>query len=207
MQAAEFWDNSAEKYARSPIRDEDVYRQKLKASQDCFTPESMLFEFGCGTGSTAIEHAGHVRSIVATDISARMLDIARDRAQEAGCDNIRFEQGTIADYAAAGERFDAVLGLNILHLLEQPQAAIDNAYSMLRPGGVFISSTVCLAGRLSTWRLLIPVMQLLGKAPHVTYLGGDQLLNMITGAGFEIELHWPPRKGQAAFVIARKPGA
>ncbi|MFC6671109.1 class I SAM-dependent methyltransferase [Marinobacterium aestuariivivens] len=124
-----------------------------------------MLEFGCGTGSTAIIHAPHVKHIVATDISEKMLDIAGRKARDAGVENISFRQGTLESLELEAESFDAVLGLNILHLLEDVEAAIARVYELLKPGGIFVSSTVLIAEVKLRWRLLIPVMQFLGFAP------------------------------------------
>ena len=77
-----FWDRLAEKYASQPIADQATYEQKLAITRKYLTPESEVFEFGCGTGSTALLHAPHVRYILATDVAGNMLDIGRGRAAE-----------------------------------------------------------------------------------------------------------------------------
>ena len=55
-----FWNRIAGKYARQPISDEETYEKKLAITRKYLTPESEVFEFGCGTGSTAILHARKV---------------------------------------------------------------------------------------------------------------------------------------------------
>jgi ubiquinone/menaquinone biosynthesis C-methylase UbiE len=113
-----FWDNIAPRYAKSPIKDEKSYQKKLAIAQEYFRPDWSVLEFGCGTGTTAIAHAPHVRHILATDISGKMLDIAERKARDAGIENVLFQQGTLDSLELQAESFDAVLGLNILHLLE-----------------------------------------------------------------------------------------
>ncbi|CAN0461103.1 unnamed protein product [Discosporangium mesarthrocarpum] len=210
MEAAAIWDKMARKYAQSPIRNEAVYRDKLNATQAYFTPDTEVFEFGCGTGTTAIEHAPHVRQIVATDISANMLEIGREKATAANIDNISFEQASMADYDPPAEQYDVVLALNLVHLLENPQAANARAYKMLKPGGIFVTSTVCLGDsgsvKMLLFRMLIPVMQLLGKAPYVAYQTRAQVLADLEVSGFSIDYARERAKGEAAFLIARKPG-
>ena len=76
-----FWDRMAARYARQPVADEAVYQRKLEMTRSCLRPDMELLEIGCGTGSTAIVHAPHVRHILATDISENMLAIAREKAQ------------------------------------------------------------------------------------------------------------------------------
>ena len=78
-----FWDRIAAKYARQPIADQAAYEHKLEVTQKYLTSDTKLFEFGCGTGSTAIIHATKVAHIVAIDVSENMLAIAREKAMKA----------------------------------------------------------------------------------------------------------------------------
>jgi cyclopropane fatty-acyl-phospholipid synthase-like methyltransferase len=75
-QFAKFWDKQAERYAKSPVQDEASYQKKLQKSREYFLPEMEVLEFGCGTGSTALLHAPFVKHILATDVSANMIQIS-----------------------------------------------------------------------------------------------------------------------------------
>ncbi len=200
----EFWDKAAPRYAKSRIRDERSYRRKLAVTQEYFRPDWTVLEFGCGTGSTAIEHAPHVKHILATDVSGRMLEIAGRKACEAGIENIEFRQGTLDDPGLPAEGFDAVLGLNVLHLLEDVKGAISRVHSLLKPGGIFVSSSALVGDLKLHWRLAIPLMQALSLAPHVSRFGREQLLTMLVEAGFSIEHDWQPNR-ESVFVVARRP--
>jgi len=205
MDAEKFWDNTAEKYAKSPMRDKAVYEEKLEVTRRYFTPDSTVLEIGCGTGTTSLHHAPYVKHILATDISNSMLDIARKKAKEAGVENVTFQQATVENLEAAPASFDAVLALNIIHLVDDPAAAVANVATLLKPGGVFVSSTACLGDVLiSMWRVLIPVLQLVGKAPPVKYIKRQDLERYLAAAGLVIEFQRPPKKGEAAFIIAKK---
>ena len=198
-----FWDKTARRYAKSPVRDMDTYQKKLSLTQGYFRPDWRVLEFGCGTGSTALAHAPCVKEILATDISPRMLDIASQKSQEAGVDNVRFQQGTLESLELEPESFDAVLGLNILHLLEDAEAAVARVYEVLRPGGIFVSSTALVAEISILWRALIPAMQMVGLAPFVNRFSRPTLVSMLINAGFSIEYEWQPDK-TSVFLIARK---
>ena len=202
-EAKEFWDKTASRYAKRPVQDEAVYQKKLEITQRYFRPDWSVLEFGCGTGTTAIIHAPHVKQILATDISGRMLDIARGKAQEAGVDNVCFQQGTLDSLELEPGSFDAVLGLNILHLLENVEATIARVYEVLKPGGVFISSTALIADIALVWRWLIPVMQRVGLAPYVNRFDKRALVSMLITAGFDIEHEWQPVRG-SVFIVAQK---
>ncbi|WP_308367194.1 MULTISPECIES: class I SAM-dependent methyltransferase [unclassified Microbulbifer] len=199
----EFWDKTAPRYAKSPIRDEKTYQRKLAITQEYLRPDSSVLEFGCGTGSTAIIHAPYVKHIVATDISDKMLNIAEQKARNAGIENISFQQGTLDSLELEAESYDAVLGLNVLHLLEDVDGAISRAHELLKPGGVFVSSTALVDEINFFWRLLIPLMQLLGFAPYVNRFGKQALLAKLANAGFSINHEWQPGK-ESIFIVARK---
>ena len=199
----EFWDKSAQRYAKSRVRDEASYQKKLAITHGYFQPNWSVLEFGCGTGSTALVHAPHVKEILATDISGKMLEIAAQKARDAGVENVRFQQGTLDSLDLEAESFDAVLGLNILHLLEDAEAAIIRAHELLKPGGVFVSSTALVGELMVLWRLLIPAMQAVGLAPFVNRFSRQSLVTMLTNAGFSIDYEWQPDKA-SVFLIARK---
>jgi len=199
----QFWDKSAKRYAKSRIKDEATYQKKLAITREYFTPESRVLEFGCGTGSTALLHAPYVKQIIATDISDTMIEIAEQKAADADINNVSFQQGTLDSLNLEHESFDAVLGLNILHLLEDVDGTIKQVNQLLKPGGVFVSSTA-LAGELNViFRCLIPVMQLLGMAPFVARLTKTQLIASLTAAGFRIEREWQPNR-DSVFIVAKK---
>lgn len=201
-----FWDRTAKKYFKAPIGDEAAYEHKLEKTREYLTPDSEVLEFGCGTGGTAVLHAPHVEHYLATDISDEMLNFGRERAREAGVQNITFQRANFDELDAAPESFDAVLGLSIIHLMQDPEAAIARAFRLLKPGGVFVTSTVCIADGLWFLVPVIPLMQLFGLAPHVKFLSARRLRKSMETAGFTIEYEWWPKRSKALFLVCRKPG-
>jgi len=201
-----FWDKTAERYAKSPVSDEATYQKKLAETQSFFTPNMRVLEFGCGTGTTAVQHAPHVQHIDAIDISENMLEIGRGKAREAGVENITFTRGTLTEFNADTATLDAVLGLNVIHLLPDRQAVIAEVVRILKPGGIFVSSTVCLGlSYLRFIKLAVPLGKLLGLMPDVFVLTEAELASEVTNAGFVIERQWHHgKKGIAVFMVARK---
>lgn len=203
--SARFWDRIAKRYARSPIADEAAYQKKLKITQSYLRPDMEVLEFGCGTGSTALVHAPYVKHIRATDVSPRMLAYARSKAEAAGVDNVSFEQAAFADIAAPDDSFDAVLALSILHLLDDRDAALARVFRLLKPGGIFVSSTACVGDTMGWFRLIAPVGRAVGLLPLLRIFTTPQLERSVTEAGFVIEQQWQPGRGKAVFIVARKP--
>lgn len=204
--ASKFWDKTADKYARMPIADEAAYQHKLQATRALMRPEMEVLEFGCGTGSTAILHAPHVKEITAIDLSERMLEIARGKATAAGVDNIRFERATIDDYEAADGSFDLVLGMSIMHLVADRDAVIRKVHRLLKPGGHFVSSTACLGDTMAFFKVIGPIGKALGFFPLLRVFKRAELVESIRAAGFEIFEDWQPGKNKGVFVVAKKAG-
>ena len=127
-QSTQFWDKIDEKYAKQPIADEASYQKKLAVTRDYFRPDMEVLEIGCGTGSTAILHAPYVKHIRAIDFSGNMIAIAQGKAEAARIYNVTFEQATIEALGVPDQSLDAVLGLSILHLLPNKEAAIASVY-------------------------------------------------------------------------------
>ncbi|MEM1139239.1 MAG: class I SAM-dependent methyltransferase [Pseudomonadota bacterium] len=199
-----FWDRVADKYFANPIRDTEVYEEKLRRSQAVMRPDMTLLEFGCGTGGTALRHAPHVAHIHATDISEAMLGHARRQAAEAGAENITFERANITDYQVAPATYDIILGLSILHLLRDPQAILANVHRWLKPGGAFISSTACLGDTMGWFQFVAPIGYALGRMPYVNVLKQADVTGALTEADFALDEVWRPNKSLGVFIIARK---
>ncbi|MBE9029307.1 class I SAM-dependent methyltransferase [filamentous cyanobacterium LEGE 11480] len=206
-QASQFWDKIAAKYAQQPIADHAAYQKKLTVTRDYLQPDMELLEIGCGTGSTAILHAPYVKHIHAIDFSANMIAIAQGKAEAEHIHNVTFEQASIENINSADQSLDAVLGLSILHLLKHQEAAITRVYQMLKPGGIFVTSTPCIGNTMSWFRLIGPIGQLLGFFPFIGIFTTQTLEDNLTNAGFELDYQWQPSKHKAVFMVAKKPGS
>ena len=66
-----------------------------------------------------------------------MIEIARRKAAAQHIDNVAFERATIEDADVADQSMDVVLGLSILHLVENRDSIIAKVYRMLKHSGVF----------------------------------------------------------------------
>ena len=203
-QSAKFWDKIAKRYSKQPVADEAAYQEKLRVTRTYFRPDAEVLEFGCGTGSTAINHSPYVRHIHAIDISSKMIEIAQEKADEGNVSNVTFEQSTIEGVSVPDQSLDAVLGLSILHLLEDKEGAIAKVHRMLKPGGVFVTSTTCLGDSMKFFKLIAPVGKLIGLMPLLKVFTTGELLASLTDAGFEIDHQWQPGKGAAVFIVAKK---
>lgn len=208
-----FWDKLARKYASRPVDDMEAYAKTLERTVEHLGPQDRVLELGCGTGTTALLLADSVGDYLATDFAAEMIVIANEKRQleeSAGKDrgNLRFlqadpfDQGLEPSVTGADGGYDAIFASSFLHLVEQPEDVLCRIRSLLKPGGLYISKTVCLKGKSLLWSIMIPLMRVVGKAPYVNFLTPEQLEQMIAGQGFEIieRGDYP----MSRFVVARR---
>jgi ubiquinone/menaquinone biosynthesis C-methylase UbiE/uncharacterized protein YbaR (Trm112 family) len=136
-------------------------------------PNARVLDLGTRTGGLLLAAAEHGQKAIGIDIALRWLIIARKRLEEAGlpaqlvC--------CCAEFLPFCESaFDVVLAENVLEHTAQPQQCIDEAYRVLKPGGVFSATT---------WNRLA-----LAPEPHVRLWG----------------VGWLPRQVAKHYVKLRK---
>lgn len=135
-----------------------------------------------------------------------MIEIAQGKVDTRKIKNVSFERSTIDELNVPDQALDAVLGLSILHLLEDKEEVIDRVHQMLKPGGIFVSSTTCIGDTMKFFKVIVPIGRLLGLMPLVKVFTTKELELSLTSAGFEIDYQWQPGKGQAVFIVAKKSG-
>lgn len=204
---AKFWDGAAEKYAAKAVEDMPAFERKKAITREHLRPDSTVLEIGCGTGSLALElsrYAGHIHAL---DVSAEMIRIATQKKDAQGITNVTFQQGTLdGPLPFERERFDVVWAYSILHLVPDRRRVLENLFDLLRPGGSFIASNVCLGGTWVPYGALITMMRWVGKAPFVHCYDRPTIFREMREVGFiDIEEKDVKTTKIVAFVVAKKP--
>ncbi len=203
MTEARFWDRWANRYANKPVSNQSAYEKKLAKTKEYLTPESNVLEFGCGTGSTALAHAPYAGQVLATDYSAKMIEIAQQKAHARNIHNIRFKQAN-AEQVLNQSDFDLVMAHSLLHLIENRDALIRNTFQVLKPGGWFVQNTPCLGDHKAFLSAIFPLARVLKLVPRINVFKKRELLESLSYAGFILEYEWQPDP-DTVFIIARKP--
>jgi phosphatidylethanolamine/phosphatidyl-N-methylethanolamine N-methyltransferase len=143
-----------------------VFEQARRAAIDaCENVTGRVLEVGVGTGISLPYYSQRCR-IVGIDISEDMLAVARKRVAEQHLSNI--EDILVMDAQnlrfPAGS-FDAVTAQYVVNTVPNPEAALNEFYRVLRPGGelIIVNRIGAEAGpRLVVEKMLQPVVQRLG---------------------------------------------
>lgn len=201
-----FWNGVARRYAAMPMRNQASYEATLERIRAHLKPTDRVLELGCGTGSTALRLAPLVAHYNATDYSAEMIAIAREKQAESDVTNLDFTVVQAAEGALPEIPFDAILAFNVLHLLPDRDKVFADTSCRLRTGGLFISKTPCLGGMYRVLQPVVAVLRRFGKAPRLAFLTPVSLERELTKAGFIIREHGNyPARPPSRFIVAAKP--
>lgn len=135
-----FWDQISGLYDLF----ETVYNQKVylglgaKVAEQ-IEPDDTVLECACGTGAISRYIAPKCKRLIATDFSVGMLRQARKNCRD--YDNIKLRRADMTNLKCRDNRFDAVIAGNVIHLLEDPAAAVKELARVCKPGGKIIIPT------------------------------------------------------------------
>jgi ubiquinone/menaquinone biosynthesis C-methylase UbiE len=200
-----FWDRQAQNYDRAEEDFDQTYIRLLEKTKKHLRPGDLVLDYACGTGSTTLALAGQVKTIHGIDTSAGMIGVAESRLQENDRKNVRFAQASIFAAGLEEAAFDVILAFNILHLLADLPPVVQRIHALLKPGGLFISATACLAETRGLLQWALAITSKIGLTPHVNALKISELEAAILGGRFQvIESESLERKPVNQFVVAHK---
>ena len=99
-----------------------------------------IVDFGCGSGLDSINIARRGAKVTGIDVNRRIIEIARLRAAEVGV-QVRYELDLDQLVAQEAGQYDALVSLDVMEHVADPQALYKHAIKLLRPGGVIVIST------------------------------------------------------------------
>jgi SAM-dependent methyltransferase len=126
-------------------------------AREAFHPGEHLLDLGCGTGEDAVWLARQGYRVTAVDVSAKMLERSRMKAEAAGmADRITFLRSDLStwDGESTGplETFDGVLSnFGPLNCLESLRPLAGRLSRCLKPGG---AAMLVVMGPICPWEIL-----------------------------------------------------
>jgi SAM-dependent methyltransferase len=133
-----YWAANAERFDRSIAG----YHVPFMAAADISAQDQVL-DVGCGTGLTTRDaaRAASSGSALGIDLSARMIDYARQVAAREGLANVSFEQADAQTWPFMAEAFDVAISRTGAMFFGNPIGAFTNIARALRHGGRLVLLT------------------------------------------------------------------
>lgn len=184
---AEPWDLVAPAYAAEALPVFEAYaREALRVA--ALPASARVADVACGPGTISLLAAAAGARVSALDVSPRMVEAARTRAQAAGlADRVDVQLGDGQRLPLEGGAYDAAFSMFGLMFFPDRLAGLREMRRVLRPGGrAIISSWVPFDGPfralMQTTTEMIPGLRLGGGAPPLS--SPEQIREEMTAAGF-----------------------
>ncbi|MEB6337026.1 class I SAM-dependent methyltransferase [Serratia rhizosphaerae] len=149
-------------------------------------PQARVLDLGCGAGHASFTAAAQVSQVVAYDLSAQMLAVVAQAAQERGLSNIQTQQGVAESLPFADGDFDLVISRYSAHHWHDVGQALREVKRVLKPGGKAILMDVVSPGH-PLLDIYLQTVEVLRDTSHVRNYAPGEWLSMLTAAGLRAE--------------------
>ena len=166
-----FWDRNAGRYDRFMRKDREVYEKMYELIRPVVKDKTVL-ELATGTGLIArhiIKAAAHIE---ATDASVEMIAEAKRDNQSA---KLHFSVQDMFRLPYADQSFDVVIVSNALHIVPQPEKALQEIKRALKDDGVLIAPTFTHAENSIFGKVRAFFMKLAGFPLHSRWTSEEYL--------------------------------
>ena len=157
-----FWDKVSGVYDLfENIYNKSVYQSTGESVAKYIKNTDRVLECACGTGAISIFIAPVCKELLATDYSVGMLKQAKKKLKN--YDNIDYRRVDITDIEAEDNSFDVVVAGNVIHLLPDPQRAMNELTRVCKDGGRLVIPTY-INGDEGTNKLAVKFLEKLGAS-------------------------------------------
>ncbi len=188
MQKEKHWSRFADDFEKRVIYvagEHNIMSIKKNLDEQCL--KGRVLELGCGNGTYSRTLAENADALHATDFSDQMVGFCQNRLN--GHANIAVEKQDCLNLKYNDEEFDAVVMVNLLHIIPDPKTALKEAPRVLKKGGIlvvisFTSSGMSFFAKLG---MIYRYFRAWGKPPAGSrVLTVDSTRTMLEKAGFSV---------------------
>ena len=166
-----FWDKNAGRYDRFMRKDRAAYEEMYELIRPIVRHKTVL-ELATGTGLIAKHIVNAAAHIEATDASAEMITEAKRDTRSA---KLHFSVQDMFRLPYADKSFDVVIVSNALHIVPQPEKALQEIKRVLKDDGVLIAPTFTHAGNSFSGKVKAFFMKLAGFPLHSKWTSNEYL--------------------------------
>jgi ubiquinone/menaquinone biosynthesis C-methylase UbiE len=181
-----FWDRFANYYDSFINK---VFRRSYAAILENIESDlninQVVLEIGTGTGIIPFSICSKVSSIVATDISPKMVHVANQKLIKAKIQNIDFQIQDSYNLTLPDNSFDMVIATNLFHLLYELEKPLNEVKRVLRKDGIFIAPTLC-TGENTKSQIIAFIIGVLSGFKVVNKWSINEFKSMLINNGFII---------------------
>ena len=148
-----------------------------------------ILDIGCGGGILSEPLARLGANVVGADPAAENIEAARVHAKDGGLE-IDYRAVTAEDLAAAKEKFDVVLAMEVVEHVTDVSLFVEKCASMVKPGGLFVAAT--LNRTMKSFALAIVgaeyILRWLPRGTHQwdKFVTPEELENAIEAGGLDV---------------------
>jgi ABC-2 type transport system ATP-binding protein len=146
-------------------------------------------EFGCGTGYFTKAIARNAKHVVATDLSDKMLEVARTELR--GFKNVTIQKADCSNTPFPAESYDSVVSVNLIHVVDDPSQCLQESHRVLRRGGslILVDFTGYRMRFFKRVKLGFRYLRTWGLPPRhgQNAMSPNELLFLAESAGFSVE--------------------
>ena len=166
-----FWDRNAGRYDRFMRKDRAAYDEMYELIRPLVRHKTVL-ELAAGTGAIAKNIVNAAAHIEATDASVKMIAQAKRDNRSA---KLYFSVQDMFHLPYAEESFDVVIVSNALHIVPQPEKALQEIKRVLKDDGVLIAPTFTHAENSFSGKVRAFFMKLAGFPLHSRWTSAEYL--------------------------------
>ena len=167
----DFWDKNAGRYDRFMRKDRAAYDEMYELIRPVVRHKTVL-ELATGTGLIAKHIVNAAAHIKATDASAEMIAEAKRDTRSA---KLHFSVQDMFRLPYANQSFHVVIVSNALHIVPQPEKALQEIKRVLKDDGTLIAPTFTHAGNSFSGKVRTFFMKLAGFPLHSRWTSEEYL--------------------------------